>query len=522
MRNNGHITGREIPVTDSEIVSSTDLRGNIQFCNEYFCEIAGYTRAELIDQPHSILRHPEMPEKTFEMMWTSLKAGQPWMGIIKNRCKNGDHYWVDAYVTPLRDKGQTYGYESVRVKADPAAVERAKKVYARLQANRAIYSPLEKLSHNFGSAALITLLSFAILLGRSIFAETLTLAWGLGIFIASTIIGAVTQWTYQQKLKLPLSAARKVVNDPVAGYIYTGRCDSTGEIMLAQLAINARLRTALGRFREAARELHDKSEDAHNQAQKTHAGMSAQQRETAGVAHAMQQMVIAVHEVATGATQTSSATGLAIDEVKKGNVVITGANSAIDDLSRTVGDLGGMLDKLSKDSQRIASVVDVIRSIAEQTNLLALNAAIEAARAGDQGRGFAVVADEVRTLAQRTQESTSDIQNIIGNLGKATQNASASMNTCMQLAARSVEEMGNVKGALTSISNAVSSIDDMSHQIAAAAEEQSSMATEIESNTKAIAKISDQSQQEILNADRLTQEMADLSQHQLHLILRFK
>lgn len=522
MRNNGHITDKEIPVTNDEIVSSTDTHGNIQFCNDYFCEIAGYTRAELINQPHNILRHPQMPEKIFEMMWNALKAGQPWMGIIKNRCKNGDYYWVDTYVTPLRDKGQTYGYESVRVKADPAAVERAKKVYARVIANKTIYSPLEKLSHSFGSAALIALLSFVVLLGASFIAKTFTLAWVLGIFVTSTIIGAVTQWAYQQKLKQPLSAARKVVSDPIAAYIYTGRCDNTGEIMLAQLTIHARLRTALGRFREAARELHDKSADAHNQAQKTHAGMSVQQRQTSNVAHAMQQMVIAVHEVATGATQTSSATSLAIDEVNKGNLVITGANAAIDDLSRTVGDLGEMLDKLSKDSQRIGSVVDVIRSIAEQTNLLALNAAIEAARAGDQGRGFAVVADEVRTLAQRTQESTSDIQNIIGNLGKATQNASASMNTCLQLAARSVNEMGNVKGALTSISNAVSSIDDMSHQIAAAAEEQSSMATEIESNTNAIARISDQSQQEIHSADLLTQEMADLSQHQLNLILRFK
>src|SRR5690606_6622007 len=200
----------------------------------------------------------------------------------------------------------------------------------------------------------------------------------------------------------------------------------------------------------------------------------------------------------------------------------TGASDAIGDLSRTVGDLGQMLDRLSEDSKRIGSVVDVIRSIAEQTNLLALNAAIEAARAGEQGRGFAVVADEVRTLAQRTQESTSDIQQIIGNLSQATQDASDRMNNCLQLADRSVNEMVNVRDALGAISGSVSSIDHMSHQIAAAAEEQSATATEIERNTAAIAGISETSQREIEEAARITQEMAELSQRQLELILRFK
>jgi aerotaxis receptor len=186
-----------------------------------------------------------------------------------------------------------------------------------------------------------------------------------------------------------------------------------------------------------------------------------------------------------------------------------------------VANLGQVLSKLSEDSSQIASVVDVIRSIAEQTNLLALNAAIEAARAGEQGRGFAVVADEVRHLAQRTQESTRHIQEIIGNLGKATLDASNNMESCQELATRSVHEMGNVHEALNTIANSVNSIDQMSHQIAAAAEEQSCMAREIEENTSAISHISDQSQTQMNEADKLNHEMAELSHKQKDLITRF-
>ncbi|MCQ4235817.1 PAS domain-containing protein, partial [Pseudomonas stutzeri] len=132
MRTNLPVTGREVSVRENaNILSTTNLKGQITYANTDFIEICGYSEAELLGQPHNLIRHPDMPPAAYADMWSTLQAGRPWMGLVKNRCKNGDHYWIDAYAMPISRDGKVVEYQSVRTKAQPEQIRAAEALYAR-------------------------------------------------------------------------------------------------------------------------------------------------------------------------------------------------------------------------------------------------------------------------------------------------------------------------------------------------------------------------------------------------------
>lgn len=227
----------------------------------------------------------------------------------------------------------------------------------------------------------------------------------------------------------------------------------------------------------------------------TNGHVRSQRAETEQLATAMNEMSTSVQEVARNAAEAAGAAGDSDREATTGREVVHATIGSIESLANGVEQAAGVIQKLGTQSEEIGRVLDVIRGIAEQTNLLALNAAIEAARAGEQGRGFAVVADEVRTLAQRTQGSTLEIQEMIERLRGSTTEAVGAMDKSRAQAGDSVEQAAKAGASLEAIAQAVTRINEMNELIASAAEEQSSVAEEINRNVITINETTERSAQ---------------------------
>lgn len=256
--------------------------------------------------------------------------------------------------------------------------------------------------------------------------------------------------------------------------------------------------------------------------EQTSSGVENQKDVTTQVASAITEMTATSQEVAKSAEQASAAASDADQEARTGSEVVSNTVVAIESLAKEVEESAAVINRLKGDSENIGTVLDVIKDIADQTNLLALNAAIEAARAGEMGRGFAVVADEVRTLAQRTQESTLEIEGLVSALQGGAENAVNAMEQSRGRANDTVTKAQEAGGSLNSITAAVGTILEMNTQIAAASEEQTAVAEEINQNVVNIQDIAEQTASGAHQTATSSAEVARLSEQLQGLVGQFR
>jgi len=314
--------------------------------------------------------------------------------------------------------------------------------------------------------------------------------------VLAMVLGILAAWIITAQIVRPLldvlQAAERIASGDLSQDISVDRRDELGQLQRSMQNMTVKLRGLIGGISNSITQIASAAEELSAVTEQTSAGVNSQKIETDQVATAMNEMTATVQDVARNAQAASEAAEVADQQSRAGDKVVGEAIDQIERLATEVSNSTQAMSTLKQESDKIGTVLDVIKAVAQQTNLLALNAAIEAARAGEAGRGFAVVADEVRSLAQRTQQSTEEIEGLIVSLQNGTQQVSLVMETSRVLTDSSVELTRRAGTALESITRTVSTIQLMNHQIATAAEQQTVVAEEINRSVLNVRDISEQ------------------------------
>jgi aerotaxis receptor len=513
MRLNTPIVDQEYPFPESEtLVSITDLKGRITYCNPAFITVSGYLREELLGQPHNMIRHPDMPEEAFRDMWETIASGIPWSAPVKNRRKDGSFYWVKANVTPLMEHDRPTGYMSVRTLPNRAEVQAADALYRLMRNEKANGQTLHRLERGqvkrnnlFGKlegwmrlstitkVALVSMLASGVCFALGATLSATAAPWALvliGLAVAAVTGGAVSAVTGALTVT-PLSAMLTYANRMAAGDLTMNldvtRNDIYGHFGRALNQLNVNLRSIV---RDARNEV-DQMLVATQEIASGNQDLSGR---TESQASSLEQTAASMEQI-TGTVKTSSDTAQQAAVLAQQTTAITQRSSS------AVHDVTATMKEIENSSKRIGEIIQVIDSIAFQTNILALNAAVEAARAGEQGRGFAVVASEVRALAGRTATAAKEVKQLITDSAEkvtAGSKLTEAAQSTMEEALLSVERVNALvesisHGAheqlsgISQINSAVSQLDSITQQNAAAVEQISAASMALASRAQIVS-----------------------------------
>lgn len=520
MKVNTPVTNNEVLMKPGRpIVSKTDLKGVITYINETFLDISGFTRDELIGKSHNVVRHPEMPTQAFEWLWDTVKLGIPWRGIVKNRCKNGDFYWVEAYVTPIKENGRTTGYMSVRNIPDRAEVQACEGLYKALREGTA---SLPKHGFRLDDVSFYTKLNIifivmAIMLGSSTLYYFLEAKTTLDQIVASfigigTLLIVATRFWLGGTVNRFLSKTSRALGQIAEGNfnfsVSEESRDEFGYILNELESMRINLRAIMSDVILSAKNVESSSQHVETEMQGLLQRSNSQSDRVDSVSAAVEQMHQSV-AAASDHTKTSEEMAKATAAiVQSGGQKMASSISSVEHIVVVVNESRISLLNLNKSIQHIEKLTQTIKEVAEQTNLLALNAAIEAARAGEQGRGFAVVADEVRKLAERTAKSTLDITQTVSSIQQATEAAVASMDKAVSEVEYSAGLISESSSSLSEILAASNKGKEMAHEIALMLKEQAAASADVAHSMLDIHELADSNAVGIRSTEKATARLS--------------